>query len=149
MWDRNALHSLIESKLRDYLLIVVANREPYIHQYDGNRIQCVRPASGMAAALDPMMRASGGIWIGHGGGDADRDTVDEFDHVMVPPEKPSYTLRRIWLTKEEEEGYYYGLANQGLWPLCHVSFTRPVFDPVHWEVYRRVNETFARAVLEE
>jgi trehalose 6-phosphate synthase len=151
MWDKVSLHDLITLKMTDYQFIVVANREPYIHRYvnGDDTIDCIRPASGMAAALDPVMRASGGVWIGHGSGDADRATVDKFDHVRVPPEGPAYTLRRVWLTKEQEEGYYHGLANGGLWPLCHVTFTRPVFDPAHWEMYKQVNALFGDAILEE
>ena len=149
MWDRNALHELIDSRLRGQRLIVVANREPYIHRYVGDVVECMRPASGMATALDPMMLACGGTWVAHGSGDADRLTVDADDRVRVPPENPRYTLRRVWLTKEQEEGYYHGLANSGLWPLCHIVFTRPIFDPGHWQTYREVNELFAEAVLEE
>jgi trehalose 6-phosphate synthase len=151
MWDKASLHDLIKTKLSDYQIIVVANREPYIHRFvNGDEtIECIRPASGMAAALDPVMRASGGVWIGHGSGDADRASVDDQDHVDVPPEEPSYRLRRVWLTKEQEEGYYHGLANEGLWPLCHITFTRPVFRPHHWEMYREVNALFGDAVLEE
>jgi alpha,alpha-trehalose-phosphate synthase [UDP-forming] len=149
MWTKEALHDLIENKLRGYQFIVVANREPYIHRHVGKRIECIFPASGMATALDPIIRACGGTWIAHGSGDADREMVDAHDHVQVPPDDPCYTLRRVWLTKRHEEGYYYGLANEALWPLCHIAFTRPVFDPDHWEVYREVNELFARTVLEE
>jgi trehalose 6-phosphate synthase len=149
MWDKASLHDLITTRMTDYQMIVVANREPYIHRFAGDSIECQRPASGMAAALDPVMRAAGGVWVGHGSGDADRATVDEAAHVVVPPEDPSYTLRRVWLTKEEEEGYYHGLANEGLWPLCHVTFTRPVFNSKDWETYRKVNALFGDAVLEE
>ncbi len=149
MWTKEALHELIQTKLRDYQLIVVANREPYIHRYAGKRIECIFPASGMATALDPILKACGGIWVGHGSGDADRETVDAHDHVRVPPDEPQYILRRVWLTKEQEEGYYYGLANEGLWPLCHIAFTRPIFKQPDWETYRRVNSLFAEAVLEE
>jgi trehalose-6-phosphate synthase len=149
MWTEGALHDLIQSKLHDYQLIVVANREPYIHRYAGKRIECMFPASGMATALDPIMRACGGVWIGHGSGNADRETVDCRDHVQVPPEEPCYTLRRVWLNKEQEQGYYYGLANGALWPLCHVAFTRPKFDSADWRCYREVNELFCQAVLEE
>ena len=99
--------------------------------------------------LDPMMLACGGTWVAHGSGDADRLTVDADDRVRVPPDNPRYNLRRVWLTKAQEEGYYHGLANSGLWPLCHVVFTRPIFEPAHWEAYREVNELFAQAVLEE
>jgi trehalose-6-phosphate synthase len=151
MWDKISLLELIRSKMTDHQFIVVANREAYAHRFagGGETIECIRPASGMAAALDPLMLASGGTWIGHGSGDADRATVDEFDHVRVPPDDPSYTLRRVWLTKEQEEGYYHGMANSGLWPLCHVTFTRPTFEPDHWEMYKQVNAIFGDAVLEE
>jgi alpha,alpha-trehalose-phosphate synthase [UDP-forming] len=149
MWDKASLHDLITTKMSGYQMIVVANREAYIHRYSGDSIECLRPASGMAAALDPVMRAAGGVWVGHGSGDADRTTVDEADHVAVPPEDPAYTLRRVWLTKEEEEGYYHGLANEGLWPLCHITFTRPVFQLKDWATYRKVNALFGDAVLEE
>jgi trehalose 6-phosphate synthase len=107
------------------------------------------PASGLVAALEPVMRACGGKWIAHGSGSADRDTVDEHDHIRVPPNDPSYTLRRIWLTDEEQEGYYYGLANEGLWPLCHIAFVRPIFRREDWEQYVKINERFAKAVAEE
>jgi trehalose-6-phosphate synthase len=109
----------------------------------------MRPASGMAAALDPILRASGGVWIAHGSGDGDRLTVDEFDHVAVPPERPRYTLRRVWLSKQLQEEYYFGLSNEGLWPLCHAAFQLPTFSRRHWDSYRAANQIFADAVLEE
>ncbi|MEO2089670.1 MAG: trehalose-6-phosphate synthase, partial [Gemmataceae bacterium] len=147
MWTRDALRDLIRTKMQGVKFIVVANREPFIHRYDGDRIVVQKPASGMATALDPIMDASGGTWIAHGSGDADREVVDGFDRVRVPPDDPTYTLRRVWLNKEEERGFYYGLANEGLWPLCHVTFTQPVFRPSDWETYRAVNRKFADAVL--
>ena len=149
MWTKQALLELIDAKLRDYRFILVSNREPYIHRYTARKIECVQPASGLAAALDPVMRACGGTWIAHGSGDADRHTVDQNDRVIVPPDDPRFTLRRIWLSARQERRYYYGLANQSLWPLCHVVFTRPVFRPEDWQAYREVNQNFARAVLEE
>jgi alpha,alpha-trehalose-phosphate synthase [UDP-forming] len=150
MWNKEALHHLVETKLRDYQFIVVANREPYVHRYTADRqIEWVAPASGMVSALDPIMRACGGTWIAESSGDADRKTADERGRVAVPPDNPSYTLRRLWLTKEQQNGYYYGLANEGLWPLCHVAYTRPVFNPSHWRIYREVNQKFADAVVEE
>lgn len=149
MWTKAVLHQLIEDKLKGYKFIVVSNREPYIHQYAGSAIRCIQPASGMTTALDPIMMASGGTWVAHGSGSADRAVVDAHDRVAVPPDEPSYTLRRVWLTEEQEDGYYYGLANAGLWPLCHVTFTRPVFEPRDWEAYKEVNQLFADAVLAE
>jgi trehalose 6-phosphate synthase len=150
MWTKNALNELTRTRLQGYQFIVVANREPFSHRFTAERkIECIRPASGMVSALDPILRACGGVWVGHGSGDADRLTADERGHVRVPPEDPAYTLRRVWLTKEQEDGYYNGLSNGGLWPLCHVSYTRPTFQPQHWQTYREVNELFARAVLAE
>jgi alpha,alpha-trehalose-phosphate synthase [UDP-forming] len=149
MWTKDALQELIQTRLAEHRLILVSNREPYQHRYAGGRIECVPPASGMVSALEPIMRACGGTWVAHGGANADRRTVDSHDRINVPPDDPSYALRRVWLTKVQEEGYYNSLANAGLWPLCHMVFTRPVFNPRHWPVYREVNEHFARAVLEE
>jgi alpha,alpha-trehalose-phosphate synthase [UDP-forming] len=149
VWTREVLTEFLRTKLDGYRFLVVSNREPFQHRHVDGQIEWIQPASGMATALDPVMRACGGLWIAHGSGDADRETVDRFDHVQVPPDSPEYTLRRIWLSEEEEEGHYAGLSNQGLWPLCHVAFTRPFFDPDHWRMYRQVNERFAEAILEE
>ena len=149
MWTRQTLHDLISSKMAGYRFIVVANREPFIHRYVGDQIVVIKPASGMVTAIDPIMDASGGTWIAHGNGDADIDVVDAFDRIRVPPDNPTYTLRRVWLTKEQEQGFYYGLANEGLWPLCHVTFTPPKFRPEDWEMYRQVNRLYADAVLQE
>lgn len=149
-WTREVLSNFVQSRLGDYRFIVVSNREPFQHRRaaDGS-IETIQPASGMASALDPVMSACGGLWIAHGSGNADRETVDKRGRVAVPSGSPRYTLKRIWLTEEEEAGYYGGLSNQGLWPLCHVAFTRPLFDPDHWNMYRRINQRFADAVLEE
>ena len=149
MWTKDALKEMIHSKLGDHRLILVANREPYLHRFNGGKIECVPPASGMVSALEPILRACGGVWIAHGSGNADRRTADVSGHLGVPPGDPQYTLRRVWLTKEQQEGYYNGAANEGLWPLCHMVFTRPHFNPKHWPMYRHVNEIFAQAVLEE
>ncbi|MGV3532254.1 MAG: alpha,alpha-trehalose-phosphate synthase (UDP-forming) [Chthoniobacteraceae bacterium] len=149
VWSQEALHILIEERMGGYKFIVVSNREPFLHQYADGEIECQQPASGMATALHPLLMASGGTWIAHGSGDADRAVVDENDHVAVPPENPAYTLRRVWLTEQQEAGFYYGMANEGLWPLCHITFTRPIFRPQDWAMYREVNRVFAEAVLEE
>jgi trehalose 6-phosphate synthase len=131
------------------LFLVVSNREPYSHTLSGDEIICNRPVSGLTEALDPVMRASKGTWIAHGSGDADKKVVDSHDRVAVPPEKPEYTLRRVWLTEDEIEGFYLGFANQALWPLCHVTFTPPIFRESDWNTYKKVNQIFADVVLEE
>jgi trehalose 6-phosphate synthase len=132
-WTRDRLEEVARTRLGGAKLVVVANREPYIHAYDGDDIRCMRPASGLTTALDPVLRACRGVWVAHGSGDADRAAADEHGRVAVPPEDPCYTLRRVWLTREEIEGYYYGFANEALWPLCHIACTRPRFDAADWE----------------
>jgi len=130
-------------------LYLVSNREPYMHEKDGPGIRCIVPAGGLVTALDPVMRVCDGLWIAHGSGDADRETVDGNDKLRVPPGEPAYTLKRVWLTREEEDGYYYGFANEGLWPLCHITHNRPMFRLEDWNHYRKVNEKFADALLAE
>ena len=131
-------------------LVVVSNREPYQHTYDQEqKIQWSPTTGGVAVALDALMRERGGVWIAHGAGDADRDVVDEDDRVSVPPDRPSYTLRRLWLTDKESASYYDGFANEGLWPLCHEAHVRPVFRTRDWESYQLVNERFSEVVEAE
>lgn len=148
-WTAARLSVYVRSRLGDSRLFVVANREPYIHRHQGKSVEAISPASGLVTALEPVLYACDGTWVAHGSGDADRETVDKTDHLRVPPDDPRYTLRRVWLSKEEEEGYYYGFANEGLWPLCHMVHTRPLFRASDWEHYKRVNRRFADAVLKE
>ncbi|MBI2860432.1 MAG: trehalose-6-phosphate synthase [Chloroflexi bacterium] len=129
--------------------MVVSNREPYIHTLSDGKLVCHRPVSGLTEALDPVMRASKGRWIAYGSGDGDRQAVDAHNRVAVPPEKPEYSLRRVWLTDEEVRGFYLGFSNEALWPLCHVASTAPVFRDSDWEHYKRANRIFAEAVLDE
>jgi trehalose-6-phosphate synthase len=149
-WDAQRLQSLLRTQLRGDQVIVVSNREPYIHerQADGS-LAVRRPASGLVTAVEPVMRACSGTWIAHGGGSGDRAAVDSRDHVALPPGHEEYQLRRLWLTPEQEQGYYYGFANEGLWPLCHVAHVRPIFREADWEHYRAVNQLFADAVVAE
>ena len=149
MWTKEQLHNLVKEKLSDYQFIVVSNREPYIHNYAGRKITTMVPASGLTTALDPVLRACGGTWIAFGSGSADKKVVDKNNKVSVPADNPSYFLKRVWLSKEEEEGYYYGFSNEALWPLCHIAYTRPVFNETDWLMYKKVNRIFADAVLEE
>jgi trehalose-6-phosphate synthase len=149
VWTPERLSVHVRAKLGDSRLFVVSNREPYSHIRRGNSVQAIVPASGLVTALQPVLCACDGTWVAHGSGDADLEAVDEHDRLRVPPQEPKYTLRRVWLTKEEEEGYYYGFANEGLWPLCHIAHTRPMFRVSDWEHYRVANAKFAKAVLQE
>jgi trehalose 6-phosphate synthase len=148
-WTADTLRQLLQNDLAGDEVLVVSNREPYIHTATRDGIVVKRPASGLVTAVEAVMRACSGTWIAHGAGSADHDTVDGHDHVAVPPEDPSYTLRRVWLSEEEEQGYYYGFANEGLWPLCHIAHVRPVFRSSDWEQYVKVNQRFADAVIAE
>ena len=148
-WSPATLRTLLEEELPGAQVLVVSNREPYIHNRKNGEIELQIPASGLVAALEPVMRACGGTWIAHGSGSADKETVDASDRIAVPPADPAYMLRRVWLSEEEQEGYYYGFANEGLWPLCHIAFVRPIFRESDWKHYVAVNERFADAVVKE
>jgi trehalose-6-phosphate synthase len=148
-WNAQRLQSLLRTQLSGDQVIVVSNREPYIHELQGGRIVVRRPASGLVTAVEPVMRACSGTWIAHGSGSADRDVVDRNDRVALPPGRSEYLLRRLWLSPEEEQGYYFGFANEGLWPLCHVAHVRPVFRESDWQHYHDVNQRFADTVVAE
>ena len=151
LWTAERLRVSVRTKLEEKPLFVVSNREPYMHvlQEKDKSIQVIVPASGVVTALEPVLLACNGTWIANGSGSADRLAVDAHDRLRVPPDHPSYTLRRVWLTDEEDRGYYEGFSNEGLWPLCHIAHTRPVFRPEDWLQYQRINRRFADAVLEE
>ena len=148
-WTPTSLKTILHEQLAGDQVLIVSNRQPYVHNRRGEKIEVQVPASGLVSALEPVMRACSGVWIAHGNGTADRDVVDGRSHVGVPPEHPAYEIRRVWITPEEEAGYYYGFANEGLWPLCHIAHVRPTFRSSDWNHYVAINERFAHAVLEE
>ncbi len=149
LWSPERLQSLLHTQLRGDQVIVVSNREPYMHEARDGKLVVRRPASGLVTAVEPVMRACSGTWIAHGSGSGDRQAVDAHDRVLLPPGQDDYLLRRLWLTDKQEQGYYYGFANEGLWPLCHVAHVRPVFREGDWQHYREVNQLFADAVVAE
>jgi alpha,alpha-trehalose-phosphate synthase [UDP-forming] len=148
-WTAERLRVYIGHILRDSRLFVVSNREPYEHVRHGNSIAVRVPASGLVTALEPILRACDGTWIAQGAGDADRETADANGRLRVPPDTQQYTLRRVWLDKDEEQGFYSGFSNEGIWPLCHIAHTRPIFRAEDWKAYRAVNLKFAEAALRE
>jgi trehalose 6-phosphate synthase len=149
IWTPERLKEHVRQELGGKNLYVISNREPYMHIWSGGKIECIVPAGGLVTALDPIMRACSGVWIAHGSGDADVEMVDKNGKLDVPPDEPQYGLKRVWLTKDEEEGYYYGFSNEGIWPLCHITHHRPIFRLEDWVHYQQVNEKFAEALLEE
>jgi trehalose 6-phosphate synthase len=140
--QENPLSEALRKTVDGRNVVVFANREPYIHQWKNDKIEVLRPASGLVTALEPVLRESGGMWIGHGSGSADRETVNSSGEIAVPPGRSRYTLKRVWLSAEEEKGYYYGFSNEGLWPLCHLAHTRPTFRLTDWQQYCSVNQKF-------
>jgi trehalose 6-phosphate synthase len=152
-WGPERLRAALTEHLRGERVVILANREPYIHEKTAEGIRVLHPASGLVTALEPVMRACSGVWVAHGSGSADRETVDEHDTVRVPPgagpDEESYQVRRVWLSEAEEDGYYYGFSNEGLWPLCHLAHARPLFRAEDWAHYVQVNQRFADAVCEE
>jgi trehalose-6-phosphate synthase/HAMP domain-containing protein len=151
LWTDARLKDVVKSRLGENALFIVSNREPYLHVMNEvtGRAECTRPASGVVTALDPIMRACGGTWVAHGSANADRKFVNSKNKLGVPPGDDRYILKRVWLTKEEEDGYYYGFSNEGLWPLCHITYTRPMFRESDWQTYKKVNQKFADNILEE
>ncbi len=148
VWDKNIVVDIVRERLADKLFVVVSNRQPYIHKIVKGKIECMRGPGGVITALDPVMRELGGLWVSSGSGEADK-LVAQDSKVRVPPENPLYTLRYVWLSKEENLGYYYGFSNQALWPLMHIAYIRPVIKEEDWQVYKEVNRKFAHAVNEE
>ena len=147
--NKEKLQRTIRARLKGYQVVVASNREPYLHYLKEGKLAYLKPAGGATHTLDSILQACGGTWIAYGSGPADKKAVDAEDKVPLPPEDPSYTLKRIWLSKDEADGYYYGFSNQALWPLCHIVYTRPIFRRSDWEYYQRVNKMFAEAVLKE
>jgi trehalose-6-phosphate synthase len=148
-WNKEKLCRLVREKLAGKLFVVVSNREPYIHAFSGDKLTWNTAVGGLTEALDPVLRASGGTWVALGAGGADRQAVDANDRVAVPPDRPEYTLRRVWLAAAGFNGYYYGFANRGLWPLCHNAGVEPEFKEADWLAYQKVNRIFGDAVLRE
>ncbi len=147
-WDKKQLNKTIKKIIGNRLLIIASNREPYIHAYKEGKIEYIRPVGGAVTALDPIMRVCRGTWVAYGSGNADKEVVNKNNEIKVPPEAPKYKLRRIWLTKDEENGYYYGYSNKSIWPLCHMAYTSPSFDEVDWAYYKIVNQKFADTILD-
>ena len=143
IWTKQALRRLVQREMGDYRLVVVSNRQPYLHEIIDGKLQHVSPSGGLITAIDPLMQESGGTWIAQSGGQADWQAVDEQNKVPVPPDDPSYILRLVWLAEHDARGHYDGFSNAALWPLCHNAYIEPVFETGNWESYKAVNNVFA------
>jgi trehalose 6-phosphate synthase len=148
-WTAERLRDVLRTQLQGERVVVVANREPLIHERTGDAVVVRHPASGLVTALEPVMRACSGVWVAHGSGSADRESSDRHGRVTISSAESTYLLRRVWLTEEEEQGYYYGFSNEALWPLCHLAHAHPVFRRGDWLQYQRINQRFADAAFAE
>ena len=149
MWTGDDLQRLVSRELSDYRLIVVSNRQPYVFRIENGVPRGEMPPGGLTAAIDPLMRACGGTWIAQSSGPDDRAAMDDEGRIAVPSNAPAYSMRLLNLSEEENNGFYYGFSNEGLWPLCHIAYTEPVFDSEHYGFYQSVNRRFADLVLDE
>jgi alpha,alpha-trehalose-phosphate synthase [UDP-forming] len=147
--DALALGNIFSGIQKETKVIIVSNRQPWFHERVADRIRAFRPASGLVTALEPIIEAVGGTWIAHGSASADRLVVDRKNRIRLPEHNPRFTLRRVWLTPKEEDGYYNGISNKALWPLCHIVYTKPRFSRKDWETYTDVNKRFSDTVLDE
>lgn len=130
-------------------LILVSNREPYEHVHTAGGVDVRLPAGGLVTALDPILRKTCGTWVAWASGNADRTVADDHGRVSVPPDDPAYTLRRVWLSEQDVEGFYLGFSNSALWPLCHMFISNVDIRRSDWESYERANRIFASAVFQE
>lgn len=142
------VQAAVRELLGDRQLIVVSNREPYVHHRREGGLEVENPPGGLVAALDPVLQATGGVWVAWGSGDADFEVTDERDRVQVPPGAGAYTLRRVRLTKDDVDRFYNGYANQALWPLFHLAVDKARFTRRHWAAYQEVNRRYAEATLD-
>lgn len=149
MTNANTLVSFIKKQLGKRQLAVALQREPYIHIKTSHGIELKKGAGGVHILLDGILKKVGGTMVAVASGDADKLVVDAKNRIKVPPNHEKYTLKRVFLNEKETEGFYYGFANQTLWPLCHAVFVRPIFNPEWWHEYVRVNKKFADALIEE
>jgi trehalose 6-phosphate synthase len=133
-------------------VIVTANRGPYKAERlaDGS-IRVERSAGGLVTALGPLVQACSGTWVACGEGVAAGDSrvAGECDGVDVRCVRNRYRLRYVSLPEHEHRAYYYGFANQGLWPLCHHLHVQPTFRSGDYLAYRSANMRFAAAIVDE
>lgn len=142
--------------LKDYFsrqefdrVIIVADAETRVHKNDNGKIISTVPAGGVSIALDPIAQASNCVFIARAKTDEDKQVVDRDSKIEIADMENNYTLKRVFVSGDRFDQYYNGFSNQTLWPLCHVTFERPEFRNEWYEGYKKVNEKFAQAVLEE
>lgn len=121
-------------------LIVVSNRLPVSVSKHGSSHELEPSSGGLVTALTPVLRETGGCWIGWPGTEYDEEVERKIRHTSLPG---GVRLIPVFLTEEERKNFYCGFANEVIWPLFHDLQTCCNFEPEYWETYRKVNEKFA------
>jgi alpha,alpha-trehalose-phosphate synthase [UDP-forming] len=124
-----------------YTLVVVANRLPVdVTVEEDGSTSWRRSPGGLVSALEPVMQAADGAWVGWAGKPGvEVEPFDGDDMRLVP----------VMLTEAEVRDYYEGFSNDTLWPLCHDVISPPEFHRRWWDAYRKVNRRFAEAAAEQ
>ncbi len=149
--EKSYFKNLIKEKLGNVNLIVVSNREPVAHEYVGKKIKSVKSVGGLTIGIEPIMKTLNGTWVAYGSGSADKASSDSSGRIKITSEEENeyYAIKRIFLSKQEINDYYYGYANSVLWPLCHIVYVKPVFNSYQFLAYDEVNKKFAAVIKEE
>jgi trehalose 6-phosphate synthase len=124
-------------KFGDYSFVVVSNRLPVdrvIETDDAAYWQ--QSPGGLVTALEPVMRAHDGAWVGWAGGADLHFKPFDSDGMWVVP---------VPLSEEEVGNYYEGFSNETLWPLYHDVIAPPAYRREWWDSYVTVNQRFAQA----
>ena len=130
-------------------LVLVSNRLPIVVSETGDGWTVEGGSGGLVTAMAPVLRNRGGVWIGWSG-TTDIDPA-ELDGLLEESERHSgagQRLRPVSITREEMDHYYYGFANEIIWPLFHDLPSRCNYDPRYWTAYESVNRKFARVVAD-
>ena len=114
-------------------LVVVSNRVAPIQEGEAT-------AGGLAAGVLDALRQKGGLWFGWSG--EVTDTAVQHAQRSVGP----ITLFTIDLTRQDYDQFYRGFANGTLWPALHYQIGLGRFEWAEFAGYRRVNETFGKAL---
>lgn len=136
----------IEPGPESTMLAVVSNRLPFSAERHHGELSLTRSPGGLVAALDPVLRRLGGVWVGWPG--VPEEDVEAAGGLTMPPDD-GVCYRPVPLSAREVSQYYGGFSNRTLWPLFHYFVGRTTFDSATWRAYERVNERFAGAVAEE
>jgi trehalose 6-phosphate synthase/phosphatase len=127
--------------------IIVSNRLPLQVKTDGKNISVTPSVGGLATGMKSVHRDSNGVWVGWSGLTDEEITGDMQQKVDKAVQKEQCV--GVNLTEDDIQHYYYGFSNRTLWPLFHYFLEYTEFEKEAWESYKRVNEKFAKVVIDQ